>query len=335
VNKERILQYDALCKACSRLQKRQKTLVVNLVSSSNDVRSEDILPSSDTGGLVSSDTGGLVNNDAGIMLNNDRRVVSLHGRDVSDHLLHSSRWIDFTSRLDKKYHNLDRLEMEGRLTDTTVAESNSATGGSESEEWDDSTYDDESLGEPMGYSSPSDDDLNLELDDLRFVDNKSGDGGTHDHCSVLEEDETVVIGFVRCHNCRREGLAALPEDPVEWCVILRRVATTELCFRHRWKSFTRKDLHKRDTHVTLCSLCVKVLKKRDASEKSTRRFAMRDVWPVYMWLLLSHAEMQLEYGSDAIHLMPRQWWKYWKRSLLLDMPLVYSRECWDTNQVSR
>ena len=80
-------------------------------------------------------------NYAGIVFNNDRGVVPLHGRDVSDHLLHSSRWTDFTSCLDKKYHNLDRLEMEGRLTDTTVAESNSATSESENEEWDDSTYD--------------------------------------------------------------------------------------------------------------------------------------------------------------------------------------------------
>ncbi len=52
--------------------------------------------------------------------------LSSRGRDLSRHLLWSQQWLDFTSRLEKKHQNLDKLEMEKvQFTDTTALESDS------------------------------------------------------------------------------------------------------------------------------------------------------------------------------------------------------------------
>jgi hypothetical protein len=59
---------------------------------------------------------------------------------------------------------------------------------------------------------------------------------------------------------------------------------------------------------------------------SSRRFQWKDVWPVYIWKFLSDAETIARFGSDALHFIPKQWWKYWKKSLVLDLAGVYSEE---------
>ena len=113
------------------------------------------------------------------------------------------------------------------------------------------------------------------------------------------------------------------QDPPECRVVLEWVEVKQLCFRHQWKTFNRSDLGKHETHVTLCSQCKQVLVKEGRGH-----FKMKDVWPVYMWLLVTNKQMQKVYGADAIHFIPRQWWKYWKVTLSLELPGIYSDQVW-------
>jgi hypothetical protein len=264
--------------------------------------------------------------------------LSSRGRYLSGHLLWSERWLDFTSRLEKKHQNLDKLEMDkGQFTDSTAMETDSMGSdvacdvldeGSMSSDWEDSTFG--SYMDDIQEESESD-----ASEDLAFMVEDSDD--QDEGCYVFDcmeeevelqwEEQVDSVTSVCCHNCRREGLPFCNSgDPVEWSVVLGRILVSRLCFRHRWKSFSRKHLRKGTSHITLCKQCERVLSKRDPTAGSSRRFQWKDVWPIYIWKFLSDTETITRFGSDALHFIPKQWWKYWQKSLVLDLVGVYSEE---------
>jgi len=207
--------------------------------------------------------------------------LSSRGRDLSRHLLWSQQWLDFTSRLEKKHQNLDKLEMEkGQFTDTTALESDSMgsdlccdavdedTTLSDSEDSSFKSYMDIQEEESESDCSA---DLSIMIEDRedQEEDGYVFDSMVEDLCVQCEEHADSGA-LICCHNCRREALPVChSDDPIEWLVVLGRVAVNGLYFRHRWKTFLKKNLRKGTSHVTLCKHCEWVLSKRDPSAGSS------------------------------------------------------------------
>jgi hypothetical protein len=129
-------------------------------------------------------------------------------RHSSRDLLYSSRWTDFTNRLDSKYNNANKGQMDrDGGTDTTVMESDSMGGNWSDVDWENSSCSDGSLyddkdGGSDSCESDSSDDLAWIEDDKDWDTCFNGDyllkGGY--------EEEGGPIGFIRCMHCCREGL---------------------------------------------------------------------------------------------------------------------------------
>jgi hypothetical protein len=163
----------------------------------------------------------------GHFTNTDGRRKQRHS---SKDLLYSSRWTDFTNRLDSKYNNRDKGQMDSDGgTDTTVMESDSMGGGWSDVDWENSSCSDGSLYENNDDGS---DVCGSDLsDDLKWID----DDKEWDTCFLGDslvgdtyEEEGGPIGFIRCMNCRREGLPSSVVDPIEQLVVLSRVSVSDL-----------------------------------------------------------------------------------------------------------
>ena len=166
----------------------------------------------------------------------------------------------------------------------------------------------------------------------------SNNMGSMEDISVNSDniEEVDALKPVLCQDCQQEDLMLGDSEQVELRVVMSRVAVVDLGFHHRWKTFTRQDIQRGETHVTLCQQCKRVLRKPvgpvpllSLGKPKKRVFHFVDVWPVYVWKLLTDDEMIHRFGSDAIHFVPSQWWKYWKLGLITDLPDVYSDCKWE------
>lgn len=246
-------------------------------------------------------------------------VLSSRGRDVSGHLLWSQDWSDFNAWLDPGQCNTDRLRMDN------LGEQESDSHHSDDYASDLHCAD---LGEEEASASgSSSDDLVApsESSDLSVGEQAQTPGLASE--DPIRVDERGCVGTLdsACRNCRRERSVVLGIDAApELEVVLVLVDLTELCFRHQWKSFTRRNLSRATRQVTLCVQCKHVLVKPAREGPPSPRFHWRNVWPVYMWRLLTNPLCLDRYGSDTLHFVPRQWWPFWKAGLVSALPGVYS-----------
>ena len=261
---------------------------------------------------------------------------SLRGRDISGHKFWNENWADFTSRFDKVYLDSDRTQMKDACGDAgfSTQDASGALVSDEDGSWGSACSDYDACEEDS-----SSDSLVCDMSESSMSLVGVDADGEEDGSSGSSSGNTVEIDAlepVLCRNCRREELSVEEGDPKELTVTVVRVSVEVLTFRHRWKSFSRRDIGRSQTHVSLCLQCKAVLTRemKDESEiecedSKPKKFQMKDVWPVYIYKMLTDEEMICRYGSDALHFVPKQWWKYYKSGLVTDYPLIYLDSDWE------
>ena len=246
IKKLRVAKYDTLCSAC--WKKLGPSLRLSLKKQSMDVQTagifEDAMPvkqQTTSAGhseqdLSSGFSGEQIAFGASLDREESKKEVLSHGdessrevplssrgRDLSRHLLWSQKWLDFTSRLEKKHQNLDKLEMEkGQFTDYAALESDSMASGLCSDGLDEDTTfsdsEDSSFGSYMeGQEEESDSDYSGDLSIMvEDREDQEEDGYVFD--SMIEdfdvqcEEHVDSVILICCHNCRRESLPVCPSE---------------------------------------------------------------------------------------------------------------------------
>lgn len=201
--------------------------------------------------------------------------------------------------------------------------------------------------------APSDDDdmtvgAESTFDDMaQDSDNSSEEGGSVDSLvEGLSMDEGLSIGGhppgIRngggtphslpvlsdvCVNCKRQRLGDIDNDSpfhdVELSVVLVALLAPN---ERRWMSF---DIRSNGPSVTMCFQCQDILLK---SQRKLRRGERKkqvpwvSVWPVYMWKILSNADMISRFGPDTLNFIPQSCHIYWQKGLTHCFPDVYKEE---------
>ena len=165
----------------------------------------------------------------------------------------------------------------------------------------------------------------FEDEDDDFVKVPLSGNGVKKTRGVELHDEPFRQRLKVCRNCfRRQSTREESETAFQhYIVSLERVSMEKLYLRSAWKTFKRSDLSGRS--VLLCIQCQEILTKAACERRrgTKSKITWASIWPVYVWMFLTHDYIMDKFGCKALHFVPDTWHKFWIDALVLKYPTVY------------
>ena len=139
-----------------------------------------------------------------------------------------------------------------------------------------------------------------------------------DYEKSVREELSKGDGRYHCRNCHRSNFTDC--EVVEYNVELVSFELDNVNAAASWRTFKVSEERKFGAHVCLCAQCINHLKKGRGRERKR----WEDVWPVYVWKLMTHEKMISYCGQDILKLLPVEWHRFWKRALCLKFPFLFT-----------
>ena len=141
-----------------------------------------------------------------------------------------------------------------------------------------------------------------------------------------ETRETMNAGACNyCINCNRSGVHF---DVLEYNIVLSDINIGDVNGRSSWRTFKMVDIRNSGrTSICLCNECCGHL-LLDSNKRGKKQW--RDIWPVYIWLLITDDNLLSRYGADVLKFIPVEWHAYWKYRLCKTRPDIF-----DINQIDQ
>ena len=148
---------------------------------------------------------------------------------------------------------------------------------------------------------------NRGIDDEHGEDN-GVENGTEAH-EILNDGNMAGGGneFVCCKNCHREESNEATLISSEYAMTLQTYQSSEVHTRKKFSTLRVADLAG-SSSVSLCNECASFL-------VHDRNRGMEDMWPAFLWKLLTNEKLITSHGSKLWGCIPQAWRFWWRNAL--------------------